>query len=132
MSGNETHCRLASAELAGLSIFSALREHPLISAFLDALNLKAESSPAAALSAWAAFTTEFARYSDGRSFARVIYALALADVNVFTLAAERGVFNKNSFVCRLAANDILALSRVAAFDFKYLSGFLCDILCGGG
>jgi predicted AAA+ superfamily ATPase len=129
---NEIYCRSAGAEFAGLSVFFALREHPLISAFLDALNLKTESSPSAVMAAWARFTAEFACCSDGKPFSCLLYRIALSDVNTFTLAAEQGVLNENSFIWKIAANDIAVLSCAAKFDFKRLSGFFSEILCSGG
>jgi predicted AAA+ superfamily ATPase len=131
MTDNETYCRSISAEFAGLSMFSALKKHPLIGAFIKTLNLKAKDNPfapvTAPLSAWANFTAVFARYSDGESFSRVLHRLALADVNAFTLAAERGVLDASSFMWKIAANDLAALDRAADFDFKRLSGFFSEI-----
>jgi predicted AAA+ superfamily ATPase len=136
MTDNETYCRSISAEFAGLSIFSALKKDPLIGAFIKTLNLRVKDNhfaPAAApLTAWANFTAVFARYSDGESFSCVLQRLALADVNAFTLAAERGVLDASSLIWKIAANDLAALSRAADFDFKHLSGFLSEILQHAG
>ncbi|MDR1149014.1 MAG: ATP-binding protein [Spirochaetaceae bacterium] len=136
MTDNETYCRSISAEFAGLSMFSALKKHPLIGAFIKTLSLKDKDNPfapvTAPLPAWANFTAVFAGCSDGESFSRVLYRLALADVNAFTLAAERGVLDISSFIWKIAVNDLAALSRAAAFDFKRLSGFFSEILQHAG
>jgi predicted AAA+ superfamily ATPase len=132
MTESETYCCSISSEFAGLSMFSALKKHPLIGAFIDILNLKANDNTLSPITAWANFTAAFAHYSDGKPFSRALYSLALADVNIFTLAAERGALDTSSFIWKIAANDLAALSRAADFDFKRLSVFFSEILRHNG
>jgi predicted AAA+ superfamily ATPase len=118
MTDDGTYCLSINADIASLAIFSGLKDHPLFSAFVKLLET---GKPDALTTAWARFTAHFARYAGKVPFCRLILQLALADVNAFTLAAERGDLDEDSFTAVLAANDIAALSRVAAFDFRRLA-----------
>jgi predicted AAA+ superfamily ATPase len=115
------YCHLMGTELAGLTVFSGLMKHPLVRAFSKLFAPAAAANAPAA--AWARFAAAFAAYSNGEPFSRVLHRLALADVNCFTLAAERGGPERDSFVSKIAANDLAALSRAAAFDFGSLAAF---------
>ncbi|MDR0382618.1 MAG: ATP-binding protein, partial [Spirochaetaceae bacterium] len=119
MTSDEAYCGSIGAGLAGLAVFSGLREHPLVAAFLGLL----APVPAVPAAAWARFTKVFADYADDAPFCRVFYEIARADVNRFTLAAERGCLDEDGFVAKIAANDLAALARAAAFDFSRLAGF---------
>lgn len=129
---NESYFLSITESLAGLSVFYGLRQHPLMNAFINAVSLKTDDGNYAPLKTWACFTAAFAKYSDDTSFGRLIYRLALADVNDFTLAVECGCLDENSFISKIAANDITALSYVAAFDFKRFMSFFAEILCKNG
>jgi predicted AAA+ superfamily ATPase len=118
---NETYCRSIWTEFAGLTVFSGILKHPLVKAFYKLF--APAPSTGRLVTAWARFASVFASYSNGEPFRRVLYRLALADLNCFTLAAERGGPEEGSFVSKIAAADLAALSRAAAFDFNRLSIF---------
>ncbi|MDR0685466.1 MAG: ATP-binding protein [Spirochaetaceae bacterium] len=133
MTDNEAYCRSTCEELSGLAVFSALKKDPLLRAFVDLLEIDGrDRRPPSLVQAWARFTAAFASHADGEPFCRVLYRLALADVNGFTLAAERGDPDKDSFLAALAANDLAALSRAAVFDFRHLAHFYAEMFEGTG
>lgn len=130
MTDNEAYCRSACEGLSGLAVFSALKKGPLLRSFVYLLEGR-NRGPSALIQAWARFTAVFARYAGGEPFCSVLYRLALADVNGFTLAAERGDLDQGGFLAALAANDLAALSRAAAFDFRRLAHLYAELFGGG-
>ncbi|MDR2795659.1 MAG: ATP-binding protein [Spirochaetaceae bacterium] len=133
MTDNGAYCCSTRQALEGLAVFSGLKKNPLLCAFVKLLEVEdAERVPGVLITAWARFTALFARYAGGAPFCRVIYSLALADVNDFTLAAERGDWDGDRFLTALAANDLAALSRAAVFDFGRLIDFYTELFRGTG
>ena len=133
MTDNGAYCLTTGEGLAGLAIFSGLRENPLLRSFVDLLEAgEMAGGIVASVSAWARFTALLARYADRGPFYHVIYRIALADVNCFTLAAERGDLEEGGFLAALAANDLAALSRAAAFDFGRLANHYAELFDGRG
>jgi predicted AAA+ superfamily ATPase len=122
------YCRSIVSGLAGLAVFFGLTKHPLAGAFLGLFapafgGDETARSPGALIAAWARFTAVFADHAGGRPFCQTLYEIARADENCFTLAAERGGLDENGFAVKLAAADLAALERAAAFDFTRLAGF---------
>jgi predicted AAA+ superfamily ATPase len=120
-------------------VFSGLKENPLLGSFVKLFEMggdrgaRRDSGLFPPIAAWARFTAQFARFAAaGESFYSLLYRLSLADVNSFTLAAERGDLDEDSFLATLAANDLAALSRVAAFDFGRLVHFYSELFDGSG
>ncbi|MDR3355921.1 MAG: ATP-binding protein [Spirochaetaceae bacterium] len=133
MTDSEAYCRSTCEELAGLAVFSGLRKDPLLRAFVKLLKPEsAERGCGPLVAGWARFTALYARYACEAPFYRILYRLALADVNSFTLAAERDDWDGGGFLAALVANDLAALSRVATFDFRRLAGFYSELFCGAG
>ncbi|MDR2445429.1 MAG: ATP-binding protein [Spirochaetaceae bacterium] len=133
MTDNGAYCRSTCEGLAGLAVFSALKEDPLVHAFVELLEIAGRNRGSSALiPAWARFTAVFAGYAGREPFCRVLYRLALTDVNGFTLAAERGDLDQGGFLAALAANDLAALSRAAAFDFGRLVHLYAELFDGSG
>jgi predicted AAA+ superfamily ATPase len=138
MTDDEAYCRSIRYGLAGLAVFSGLREHPLVSTFLGILdtalgieNDEAGRSPRALIAAWARFTAVFADYAGDKPFCGVVYEIARADENAFTLAAERGALDEEGFTAKIAAADLAAIARAAGFDFTRLAGASRFCLAGG-
>lgn len=129
MTDNEAYCRSTCEGLSGLAVFSGLKKDPLPRTFVKLLEDR-DRGPSALIQAWARFTALFARYAGGEPFCRVLYRLALADMNGFTLAAERGDLDEGGFLAALAANDLAALSRAAAFDFRRLAHLYAELFDG--
>ncbi|MDR2343761.1 MAG: ATP-binding protein [Spirochaetaceae bacterium] len=126
MTDNGAYCRSTCEDLAGLAVFSGLRKNPLLAAFVALLEFEGSDATGGA-AAWARFTELFARYAGRSPFCRVLYRLALADVNSFTLAAERDAWEGDRFLTMLAANDLAALSRAAVFDFMRLARLYAEL-----
>ncbi|GHV45054.1 hypothetical protein AGMMS49546_30060 [Spirochaetia bacterium] len=144
----------ARADLAGLTVFSPLRDHPLLGAFAALLDEAAVvPGPAVAgsgttasglqqvhalnlVSRWAAFTAAVIKYSPEGAFRPAIAFLALTADNPFTLAAEAGGAgdmgggeDKLAPVLRIAAaGDLDRLGRIAGFDLATLGLHLGGIL----
>ncbi|MDR0662887.1 MAG: ATP-binding protein, partial [Spirochaetaceae bacterium] len=133
MTDNEAYCRSIAEGIAGLAVFSGFGSHPLLRAFAGLLDIDGDyCKPSALIAAWGRFTALFASYAGGAPFYSVVRCLALADVNRFALAAERGDWRGEGFEAALTANDLTALSRVSEFDFRRLAARYGEIFCGGG
>ncbi|GHT56360.1 hypothetical protein FACS1894109_05070 [Spirochaetia bacterium] len=152
----------ARADLAGLTVFSPLRSHPLLGAFSVLLDEAATPGSASAtpgvsaaglqqihalnlVSRWAAFTAAFFQHSkegakgmDCGSFRSAIAFLAITAENPFTLAAEVSVFAERGLdkpvpVLRIAAaGDLDRLGRIAGFDLAALGLHIGGILRDAG
>ncbi|GHV86904.1 hypothetical protein AGMMS50255_2000 [Spirochaetia bacterium] len=124
----------ARADLAGLTVFSSLRDHPLPGAFSALLDEVAAAPHTLNLvSRWAAFTAAFITYSPEGSFCSVISFLVATAENPFTLAAEAGGAGKLSPVLRTAAaGDLDRLGRIAGFDLAALGLHLGAMLRDAG
>ncbi|GHU72767.1 hypothetical protein FACS189450_11170 [Spirochaetia bacterium] len=145
MSITET-IQAARADLAGLTVFSPLRDHPLFGAFAALLDEAAAPGSAVQphtlnlVSRWAAFTAAFIRHSKegaggmaSGSFRHTIAFLTLTAENPFTLAAEAGGANTLAPVLRIAAaGDLDRLGRIAGFDPAALGLHIGNILRNAG
>jgi predicted AAA+ superfamily ATPase len=121
------------ADISGLSLFSRLRDHPLLKALAAVLTpLSSGRSPGGpssleVLRAWAAFTGTFFSYNRGGSFYVAVALLALADENPFTLAAEAGR-RDSPLLSAIAGADLSRLGRIARFDITRLGYYIADLL----
>ncbi|MDR0551940.1 MAG: ATP-binding protein [Spirochaetaceae bacterium] len=103
--------------IAALSVFSRLRETPLIAAFENLLDAGAKAAQPQLDAAWAKFTMNLAE-SGSPSFYTAIYEFVRRDENPWTLAAERG--EKSALLDALAEGDLQTLKNAACFDFSRL------------
>ncbi|GHV12567.1 hypothetical protein FACS189491_05820 [Spirochaetia bacterium] len=144
----------ARADLAGLTVYASLRDHPLLAAFAALLDEAAGPGSTAAVPGisaaavqqthalnlvrrWAAFTAAFIKYSqEGAkegSFHPAIAFLTLTAENPFTLATEAGGANILPPMLRIAAaGDLDRLGRIAGFDLAALGLHLGGILRDAG
>ncbi|GHV64501.1 hypothetical protein AGMMS49587_17020 [Spirochaetia bacterium] len=107
----------ARADLAGLTVYAPLRDHPLFEAFAALLDEAAgpgttATVPGASASAvqqihalnlvscWAAFTAAFIKHSEEGSFRPAVAFLAISAENPFTLAAEAGSVGTSTEGCQ--------------------------------
>jgi predicted AAA+ superfamily ATPase len=130
------------ADIAGLSVFSALKSHPLIHS-LDALlgALASGALPLDLLRCWARFTEALALPLDagfpgqdwfGSFHSRVACLTAAAD-NAFTRqleAAEPG--RLPPALLALGENDLSRLGRIAALDLRSLGAYAAGLLAEAG
>jgi predicted AAA+ superfamily ATPase len=116
------------ADLAGLSVFSDLRDQPLFKALENLLAAagrpgaagsygKAAASIPVLIRAWSDFVRALC-CSGELSFHDAVASLTLASENPFTLAAERGLSPEHLKVP--AENDLSRLSRIASLDIAAL------------
>jgi predicted AAA+ superfamily ATPase len=143
------------ADLAGLSVFADIQEHPLIKAFGDLLNAAmddnivrddvkedgAAANNAEALTEdrgipglcrrWAIFTGSLVRSAGNGSFYDAVASLTLGADNAFTRAAEKyGVMDETlpPALKAVAAADLNRLGRIAVFDAADLGSCIADFL----
>ncbi|MDR2618614.1 MAG: ATP-binding protein [Treponema sp.] len=116
------------ADLAGLSVFSDLRDQPLFKALEELLAAagrpdaagsygKAAASIPALIRAWSGFVRALCGFG-GLSFHDAAASLVTASENPFTLAAEKGLFPEH--LKTPAENDLSRLNRVASLDVAAL------------
>ncbi|MDR3334798.1 MAG: ATP-binding protein [Treponema sp.] len=109
-----TNTLMALADIAGLTVFSRLKDHPLLAAFRALLEaLYREDAVLGQVQSWAAFMDTFIRYN--HSFYLSLAFLTITDDNPFT----HGVENREALppvLAALAKTDLSRLGRIAAFD----------------
>jgi predicted AAA+ superfamily ATPase len=146
------------ADLAGLSVFSNIKTHPLLRAFDELLAVYGSSGagakaagvspaakePLALCGAWAAFTGTFVRYAQitggvsGDQFYEAVACLTLGDDNPFTRAAEllRGKPAQTAEIPALlkilAVSDLDRLGRIADADIAGLGFHIAGLLRESG
>ncbi|GHV81119.1 hypothetical protein AGMMS49944_29100 [Spirochaetia bacterium] len=129
------------ADIAGLSVFSALKRHPLVQS-LDALladlsrvsssdgplvaDLRPDVSPLDLIRDWANFTEILVRRNQGGSFYAQIYFLTITDDNPFTRCLESRSCHPTLYA--LAVSDLSRLGRIASFDLPGLGALLASLL----
>jgi predicted AAA+ superfamily ATPase len=133
------------ADIAGLSLFSAVASHPFVDSLrllLEGLsgkssgayfNLSGEDADSAlsVIRDWTAFTQNFIRYQKNYSFYATIAYLTLSDDNPFTLAAE-GEDNPPPVLSAVAKGDLSRLGRIAEFDIPGLGFHIAETIRKGG
>jgi predicted AAA+ superfamily ATPase len=127
-------CEKTLAALAGLSVFSGLREKPAARAFENLLAeaAKKEIDHLKLLKAWAAWIQLYAAVNQGESFWAYWKELAQNDENIFSLSAERGELQAQSLLASLAENDLQRISFIAAFDLNSFTKHISSVLNDAG
>ncbi|MDR1352553.1 MAG: ATP-binding protein [Treponema sp.] len=132
----------ALADIAGLSLFAAVRESPVLAALRDLLEdiseEKTEDDPFSLpdteqdiISDWAAFTSAFIQslwQSGGDySFYLTVARLALADDNPYTHAAEKRQ-SIPPVLNAVARTDLSRLGRIASFEIHSMGFHIAEAL----
>ncbi|GHV74193.1 hypothetical protein AGMMS49940_14950 [Spirochaetia bacterium] len=127
------------ADIAGLSVFSALKRYPLVQS-LDALlaelsrvssadgplDLRPDVSPLDLIRDWANLMETLVRRNQGGSFYAQIYFLTITDDNPFTRCLESRSCHPTLYA--LAVSDLSRLGRLASFDLPGLGAHLSSLL----
>ncbi|MDR2742724.1 MAG: ATP-binding protein [Treponema sp.] len=130
------------ADIMGLSLFSALKDHPLLCTLrelLDDLSEEKDEDPMYGLSDtyieiaedWASFINVFVQTQRDYSFYITIGYLTLSDDNPYTCAAENQE-NPPTVLCALAKTDLSRLGRIASFEIHGLGFHIAEILRKNG
>lgn len=117
------------AALNGLTVFTAVKERPLVRAFTELLSVTEGSEKDGGrgmIGAWAEFIHEF--INNGQpTWARSVYHFARLDDNAFTRFVER--FGKAEGLLETAAEtDFGRLSEIAAFDVCAFGFHVADVV----
>ncbi|MDR0377396.1 MAG: ATP-binding protein [Spirochaetaceae bacterium] len=129
-------------DIIGLSLFSSLKEHPLLGALREVLDDLSEERnedlmygiPDTYLEIvedWAAFITAFVQTQRDYSFYITLGHLTLGDDNPYTRAAENQE-NPPAILCSLAKTDLSRLGRIASFEIHSLGFHIAEILRKNG
>jgi predicted AAA+ superfamily ATPase len=130
------------ADITGLSLFSTLKDHPLLGTLrelLDDLSEEKNEDPMYGLSDtyleiaedWAAFINAFVQTHRDYSFYITLGYLTLGDDNPYTCAAENQE-NPPTVLCALAKTDLSRLGRIASFEIHGLGFHIAEILRKNG
>jgi predicted AAA+ superfamily ATPase len=130
------------ADIMGLSLFSALKEHPLLGTLrelLDDLSEEKDEDPMYGLSDtyleiaedWAVFINVFVQTQWDYSFYTTLGYLTAGDDNPYTYAAENQE-NPPTVLCALAKTDLSRLGRIASFEIHRLGFHIAEILRKNG
>ncbi|MDR0643363.1 MAG: ATP-binding protein [Treponema sp.] len=116
------------AALNGLAMFTAVKDSPLMRAFVELLSSvdgkNGEKDCARGVCAWAEFVREFV--DNGQpSWAKSVYRFARLDDNAFTRFVER--FGRSARLLETVAEmDFSRLSEIAAFDVCALGFYIAE------
>jgi predicted AAA+ superfamily ATPase len=132
----------ARAAIAGLSVFSSLKNHPLfrsLEALLEALSVEAGAPPLNLVRLWAHCAETLARpYAGelpardrGASFRSRIAFLTAADDNALTRSLEAADRLPPALLA-LAENDLSRLGRIAALDLRSLGAYAASLIAEAG
>jgi predicted AAA+ superfamily ATPase len=122
------------ADLAGLSVFSGLRNQPLLEAFGGLLEALLPEGAGASQNLfelcrrWAALVEAFACYAPEASFYGALAALTAAADNPFARAAECHGERIPPPLRAAAKNDLERLGRIAAFDISRLGFYIAGMV----
>jgi predicted AAA+ superfamily ATPase len=138
------------ADIIGLSLFSGIKEHPLIIALRNLLEdlsadfpekfpLERTEEPVFEISDssldlvhdWASFTEAFVQNQRGNSFYVTLAWLTLTDDNPYTRAAENQEA-LSPLLSAVAKTDLSRLGRIAAFDIPALGFQVAELLRKSG
>ncbi|MDR1929573.1 MAG: ATP-binding protein [Treponema sp.] len=130
------------ADIMGLSLFSALKDHPILGALrelLDDLSEEKDEEPMYGLpdtyleiaEDWAAFISAFIQTQREYSLYITLGYLILSDDNPYTFAAENQE-NPPTMLCALAKTDLSRLGRIASFEIHSLGFHIAEILRKNG
>ncbi|MDR0598069.1 MAG: ATP-binding protein, partial [Treponema sp.] len=130
------------ADIAGLSVFSSLREHPLFRSLENLLGaLSSKALPLDVVRGWARFTEALAlprrvdfppRDRFDSFYSRIAFLAATAD-NDFTRQLEAADPDRlpPAFLT-LAENDLSRLGRIAGLDLRSLGAYAAGLIAGAG
>ncbi|MDR2071511.1 MAG: ATP-binding protein [Treponema sp.] len=129
-------------DIMGLSLFSALKEHPLLSALRELLDDLSEEKdedfmyglPDTYLEIaedWAGFINAFVQTQRDYSFYITLGYLTIGDDNPYTCAAENQE-NPPPVLYALAKTDLSRLGRIASFEIHSLGFHIAEILRKNG
>jgi predicted AAA+ superfamily ATPase len=130
------------ADIMGLSLFSALKDHPLLGTLrglLDDLSEEKDEAPMYGLpdtymeiaEDWAAFINVFIQTQRDYSFYITLGYLTIGDDNSYTRAAENQE-NPPAVLCALAKTDLSRLGRIASFEIHSLGFHIAEIFRKNG
>jgi predicted AAA+ superfamily ATPase len=132
----------ALADIAGLSLFAAVRESPVLTALRDLLEDMSDEKTEEVvfslsgagqdiISDWASFTAAFIqsprRNRQDYSFYLTIARLVLTDDNPYTHAAETRQ-NLSPVLTAMAKTDLSRLGRIASFEIHSLGFHIAETL----
>ena len=130
------------ADIAGLSVFSALRKHPLLQSLETLLGILSPGAlPLDVVRCWSRFMTAMARprglnytaLNRFDSFYSRIAFLTVAGDNAFTRQLEAAVPDRlPPALLVLAENDLSRLGRIAALDLRSLGAYAAGLLAEAG
>jgi predicted AAA+ superfamily ATPase len=140
----------ALADIIGLSVFSGVKEHPLICALRNLLEDLSAAFPAKfpgekldssvfemgdtsldLVHDWTLFTEAFIQNQRGNSFYVTIASLAVTDDNPYTRAAETQAVLP-PVLSAVAKTDLSRLGRIAALDIPSMGFRIAEILRKSG
>jgi predicted AAA+ superfamily ATPase len=130
------------ADILGLSLFSSLREHPLLMALrelLDDLSEGKDEGPMYGIldtyldivEDWAAFTNAFIQTQRDYSFYVTLGCMVISDENPYTYAAETQE-TVPAVLSAMAKTDLSRLGRIAALEIHNLGFHLAELLRKSG
>jgi predicted AAA+ superfamily ATPase len=138
------------ADIIGLSLFSGIKEHPLISALRNLLEdlsavfpekfpMERTEGPVFEISDssldlvhdWALFTEAFTQNQRGNSFYVTLAWLTLTDDNPYTRAVERQE-TLSPLLSTVAKTDLSRLGRIASFDIPAMGFQVADMVRKSG
>jgi hypothetical protein len=125
-------------DIAGLTVFTGLKTHPLIKALvkllkvLDADRVSAKDFALELADVWAAFTGTVLFYNPDASFYTALAALTLADENPFTRAARGRKEQDFPALLAVTRTDLSRLGRIARLDLVPLGFYIAALLRDGG
>lgn len=126
------------ADITGISLFSELKEHPLIAAFrnlLEDLAGEEDDDPVFSMMEealdvvhdWAFFSEAFVRYQRGYSFYLTLAYFTMTDDNPYTRAAEAQK-SLPPVLLAMAKTDLARLGRIASFPIHNLGFHIAEFL----
>ncbi|MDR2404001.1 MAG: ATP-binding protein [Spirochaetaceae bacterium] len=130
------------ADIVGLSIFSGVREHPLLFSFKNLLeDITSDKFDESAFDItdtsleiirdWACFSEVFVQYQQAYSFYLTMVYLTLTDDNPYTRAAETPAVPP-PVLCAMAKTDLSRLGRIASFPIHNLGFHIAETLRKSG
>ncbi|MDR3145343.1 MAG: ATP-binding protein [Treponema sp.] len=130
------------ADIVGLSLFSGIREHPLLFSFRNLLeDITGDKFDTSAFDMtdtslelirdWAYFSEVFVQYQKAYSFYLTLVHLTLVDDNPYTRAAESPAVLP-PVLCAMAKTDLSRLGRIAGFPIHNLGFHIAETLRKSG
>jgi predicted AAA+ superfamily ATPase len=118
LAGHDKIVDAIKADIATLTLFSKVREQPLIKAFISMIGAFSSENALNMAGAWASFMEAFL-HTGAPTWYAAVASLTLSDDNPFTRAAERS--SLPHLLCSAAQSDLARLFRLASFDICALA-----------